>query len=73
MACDRDGHPPGVREISLRPTAPPFPTTALVTDRGDGSSIAALGDAVAEWSLTDRRRGWSEVPVDGGAWIVDAA
>ena len=73
MACDRDGHPPGVREIFLRPTAPPFPTTALVTDRGDGSRIAALGDAVAEWSFTDRRRGWSAVPVDGGAGIVDAA
>jgi len=72
-ACDRDGRPPGVREITLRPIAPPFPTTALVTERENGPCLLSLGDAMAEWTVADRPRGPRKAPLDDGARIVEAA
>ncbi len=71
---DRDGVLPGVREISLHPSTPRFPVTALFTDRGQGPmAVSSLGDPVAEWAETGRQCGWSPRQADAGAWIVEAA
>jgi len=71
---DRDRPLPGVREISPLPTTPRFPPTAVITERGGGTAaVSSLGDPVAEWSVGERRRGWAPLPVDAGAWIVEAA
>ena len=71
---DRDRPLPGVREISLLPTPPRFPFTAVITEPGGGPlAVSSLGDPVAEWSRGERRRGWAPPPVDAGAWIVEAA
>ena len=71
---DRDRPLPGVREISPLPTTPRFPVTAVISERGGGTvAVSSLGDPVAEWSGGERRRGWAPLPVDAGAWIVEAA
>jgi hypothetical protein len=71
---DRDRPLPGVREISPLPTTPRFPITAVITERGGGSvAVSSLGEPVTEWSGGERRRGWAPLPVDAGAWIVEAA
>jgi len=63
----------GVREISLPPSGPPFPLTAVITDRGGSDlAVSSLGDPVAEWS-DDERGGGSPPPFDAGAWVVEAA
>lgn len=68
-----DGQRRGVREISLLPSGPPFPITAVITDRGGvAQAVSSLGDPVAEWSDGDRGGG-SPPPIDSGARIVDAA
>lgn len=71
---DGDGPLPGVREISLLPSAPPFPFTAVITDRGGGAAaLSSLGEPVAEWTDGGRRRVRAAAPADAGAWIVEAA
>jgi hypothetical protein len=68
-----DGQRRGVREISLAPSGPPFPVTAVITDRGGTAlAVSSLGDPVAEWS-DGERGGGSPPPFESGAWIVEAA
>lgn len=68
-----DGQRRGVREISLLPRRPPFPVTAVITDRGGAAvAVSSLGDSVAEWSC-GKRGGGSPSPVDAGPWVVEAA
>ncbi len=70
----RDGGLPGVREISLLPSPPRYPATALFTDRGVGTMVvSSLGDPVAEWGENRGQQRSSPARADAGAWIVDAA
>jgi len=69
----RDAGLPGVREISLLPSTPRSPATALFTDRGaDAMAISSLGDPVAEWTR-GRGRGGLPMRSDAEARVVDAA
>lgn len=72
-ASDHDAHPPGVREITPESTAPPFPTTALVADRGRAAVVTALGRDAPEWSISPGARAYPRVSSVHGQRIIEAA